>query len=125
MTGERWQVAHLTVEERRAVADFLEGLRERFDGQVREVILFGSRARGEAEPESDMDLAVVLSSVDLATRKGIRHLAVEVWLRHGIYVSTRVWSQAHWRRLGELRTLLYQNIRRDGVDLLKLKPVAH
>jgi hypothetical protein len=67
-----------------------------------------------------MDVVVVLREVDLAASKGVRHLAVEVWLRHGIYVSTRVWSQAHWRRLEQLQTLLYQNIRGDGIDLLGL-----
>ena len=120
MTRERLEVGDLTEAEQRTIVEFVGGVRDRFDGQVRAVILFGSRARGEAEPESDMDVIVVMGSVDLAIRKWIRHLAVEVWLKHGIYVSTRVWSQAHWRRLEELQTLLYQNIRRDGIDLLSL-----
>lgn len=125
MTKTRTELDDLTDSERETLTEFLRGLRHRFDGQVREVILFGSRARGEAEPESDMDVVVVLREVDLAASKRVRHLAVEVWLRYGIYVSTRVWSQAHWRRLEKLQTLLYQNIRRDGIDLLKAaSPVA-
>jgi hypothetical protein len=71
-----------------------------------------------------MDVVVVINHVDLATSKWVRHLAVEVWLSHGIFVSTRVWSQDHWRRLEELQTLLYQNIRRDGIDLLNLTSLA-
>jgi hypothetical protein len=67
-----------------------------------------------------MDVVVVLSTVDAEKRKEIRHLAVEVWLEHGIYPSTRVWSLDHWRRLEELRTQLYQNIQLDGLDLLAL-----
>lgn len=120
MKGNSWEAGRLTDKERQALAEFVEGLHDLFSGQVREVILFGSRARGEAEPESDMDVVVVLREVDLAASKGVRHLAVEVWLKHGIYVSTRVWSQAHWRRLEKLQTLLYQNIRRDGIELLGL-----
>jgi len=120
VTKTRRELDHLTDEERETLAEFLRALREQFDGRVQAVVLFGSRARGEAEPESDMDVVVVLREVDLAASKGVRHLAVEVWLRHGIYVSTRAWSQAHWRRLEELQTLLYQNIRRDGIDLLGL-----
>jgi predicted nucleotidyltransferase len=120
MTRKRREVGHLTDRERETITDFVQGVRGRFDGKVRAVILFGSRARGEADPESDMDVLVVMSSVDAATRKLVRHLAVEVWLEHGIYVSTRVWSQAHWGRLERLRTLLYQNIRRDGIDLLEV-----
>lgn len=119
MTKTRPGLDHLTERERETLLEFLEQLRDHLDGTVQEVVLFGSRARGEAQPESDMDVLVVLSEADLATSKLVRHLAVEVWLRHGIYVSTRVWSQAHWRMLEELQTLLYQNIRRDGIDLLE------
>jgi predicted nucleotidyltransferase len=116
--GEQVEKGPLTSEERRSVDEFVQSVGDRFDGQVQAVILFGSRARGEAEPESDMDVLVVMSSVDSTARKRVRHLAAEVWLKHGIYISTRVWSLAHWRELERLKTLLYQNIRRDGIDLL-------
>jgi hypothetical protein len=67
-----------------------------------------------------MDVAVVLATVDAEIRKEIRHLAVDVWLEHGIYPSTRVWSLDHWRRLEELETHLYRNIQLDGIVLLEL-----
>jgi len=113
---------HLTEKERQVVIEFVQRVRQRFDGQLATVVLFGSRARGQAAPDSDMDVLVVMSSAGPEIRKEIRHLAVEVWLKHGIYLSTRVWSQAHWRKLEELQTLLYRNIRRDGIDLLELAP---
>jgi predicted nucleotidyltransferase len=112
----------LTAKERRAATEFVEKVRQRFDGQLIAAVLFGSRARGEAEPDSDMDVLVVMSSAGPEIRKEIRHLAVEVWLEHDIYLSTRVWSQVHWRRLEELKTLFYQNIHRDGINLLELSP---
>jgi predicted nucleotidyltransferase len=115
---------YLTEKERQVVIEFVQRVRQRFDGQVASVVLFGSRARGEAEPDSDMDVLVVMSSAGPEIRKEIRHLAVEVWLKHGIYLSTRVWNRAHWRKLEELQTLLYRNIRRDGIDLLELAPVG-
>jgi predicted nucleotidyltransferase len=114
------RATHLSEAERQTLVDFVQGLRERYDGQTRSVILFGSRARGEAEPESDMDVAVVLSTASAEAVREVRYLAVEVWLKHGIYISTRVWSQAHWRRLEKLQTLLYQNITRDGIELLEI-----
>ena len=92
-------------------------VRQQFDGQVVSVLLFGSRARGEAQPDSDMDVVVLMSEASPETRKAIRYLAVEVWLEYGIYISTRVWSLAHWQKLEDMQTLLYRNIRRDGIDL--------
>jgi hypothetical protein len=64
-----------------------------------------------------MDLLVVMYAVDLETRRAIRYLAVEVWLEHDIYLSTRVWDLAHWRKLEGLQTSFYRNICRDGVNL--------
>jgi hypothetical protein len=110
----------LTPKERQMATAFVRKLRRRFDGQLISAVLFGSRARGEAESDSDMDVLVVMSNAGPEIRKEIRYLAVEVWLEHGIYLSTRVWSQDHWHRLAELETLLYQSIRRDGIDLLEL-----
>lgn len=115
---------HLTDKERQIVMEFVERVRQRFDGQLISVVLFGSRARGEAELDSDMDVLVVMSNAAPEIRKEIRHLAVEVWLEHDIYLSTRVWSRAHWRKLEELQTLLYRNIHRDGINLLELSAVT-
>jgi predicted nucleotidyltransferase len=45
----------------RTVADDLRGL---YGGRLKKVLLFGSWARGDAHPESDIDLLVVLDRVD-------------------------------------------------------------
>jgi predicted nucleotidyltransferase len=109
--------SRLTDKERQAATEFVDKVRQQFDGQVVSVLLFGSRARGEAEPDSDMDLLVVMSDAGPEIRKAVRYLAVEIWLKYGIYLSTRVWSHVHWRKLEKLQTLLYRNIRRDGINL--------
>jgi hypothetical protein len=41
-------------------------LRRLYDDRLRQVVLFGSWARGDAHPESDVDLLVVLQEVDSA-----------------------------------------------------------
>lgn len=125
MNAQRdYSFIRLTDKERQVASEFVEKLQQRFDGQLRSVILFGSRARGEAQADSDMDVLVVLSSAGPEVRREVRGLAVEVWLEHDIYLSTRIWSQEHWQELGELQTLLYQNIQRDGINLLELSPVT-
>ena len=48
--------------------DWLVGLREwaQQNGNVRELWLFGSRAKGTSRPESDIDIAVALMPTDSA-----------------------------------------------------------
>ena len=111
-------LAHLTDRERQALAPFVDRIRQRFDGLILSAVLFGSRARGEASIDSDVDVLVVIDNEDYRVRKEIRYLAAEVWLEYGLFLSTRVWSRADWRKLQEMQTLLYRNIQRDGIDLL-------
>ncbi len=54
---------HLSARERRALSELSEGLRARYGRRLRQLYLFGSRARGEAKPDSDLDLLVVLEGL--------------------------------------------------------------
>lgn len=49
---------------RRIARDTAEDLRALYGDRLRKVVLFGSWARGDAHPESDIDLLVVLDRVD-------------------------------------------------------------
>ena len=115
---------HLTATEQQAIMEFVHLLREQFNGQVRSVLLFGSKARGEGSLDSDLDVLVVVDSDDWRVHKQIRYLAADICLKYDLNLSPRVWSTSHWRETEELRTLLYQNIHRDGVNLLALAPAA-
>jgi predicted nucleotidyltransferase len=114
----------LTERERHVVQEFVDRVRQRFDGQLVAAVLFGSRARGEATPDSDMDVLVVMHHAPPEIRKAVRHLAAEVWLEHDIYLSTRVWSAAHWRELERMQTGFFRNVCRDGISLLDPSPAT-
>ena len=77
---------------RRALAAFVEQLRQVLGEHLVEVRLFGSEARGEATEESDIDVLVVVqpdtSRVPLEDR--IIDLAFDVNLDRGVYISPRV-----------------------------------
>ena len=108
----------LSDKERRVAMRFVERLLYALNGQVLSVILFGSRARGQAKAGSDMDILVVLREPDAKIRRMVRQIAVDLWLESDIYLSTRVWSQDHWRQLQDLQTQLYRHIQEEGIDLL-------
>jgi len=55
---------------------------------------------------------------NFAQQRTIRHLAVEIWLEYGIYLSTRVWSEAHRRQHAALQTMFYRNLQRDAISVL-------
>ena len=110
-------IDHLSLPEQTALQDFLGRLQQQFPRQILAVTLFGSRARGEAQADSDVDLVVIIPQEDKNLCHAIRNVAADVSLEYGLYLSTRVWSLAHWQRLAEIKTGLYRGIQSDGITL--------
>lgn len=106
----------LSATELQAVLESLRLLEEWFDGLIQSILLFGSKARGESTPDSDVDLLVVESD-DWRVHKQIRYLAADTCLKYNPNLSPRVWSTSHHREVEELQTLLYQNIDGHGINL--------
>ena len=50
----------MTVAEQQALDKFVASVRAHYGPRLDDVLVFGSRARGEARPDSDVDLAVIL-----------------------------------------------------------------
>ncbi len=75
-------------------------LRELYGSRLREVVLFGSRARGDHTEESDLDLLVVLDDPVDAWQE--MDAMDEVLWRHslasGVVVTALVTGSARWRR---------------------------
>ncbi|MEQ1890540.1 MAG: nucleotidyltransferase domain-containing protein [Alphaproteobacteria bacterium] len=78
----------------RALTAFLDRVAAVF--AVRHAILFGSRARGEFQPESDADVAVLLSGPHgqfMAAKLAMADIAFDVMLETGIRIeSLPVWG---------------------------------
>src|SRR5437870_2359007 len=94
---------------------FRSALDEIYGDRIERVVLFGSRARGEAHRESDYDVAVFLR--DLADRQTERRrlaaLASELMDQTGEEIDAKPFLAGSY---GE-RTPLMHEIRLDGIDL--------
>jgi predicted nucleotidyltransferase len=90
----------LTPAESVAIREFVAGVRSLLGIELREVRLFGSRARGEGTPESDVDLALIVTPEGRARRHEVYNLAFDVGLRHGVQLAPTVITE---RQLADLR----------------------
>lgn len=82
--------------------------------ELEQVILYGSQARGEARPDSDIDVLVVMRGTinypDLMQRTSA--LIAEVSLQHDVVISRTFASLAEWQ---SAQTPFLINVRREGV----------
>jgi len=98
-----------------ALAEYRRGLEALYGERLSRVILFGSRARGEARPDSDIDVVVVLRG-DLDVGEEIErtsYLHQEICLEHELVVGPIFLSE---RDFQERRSPLLGNIRREGIE---------
>jgi predicted nucleotidyltransferase len=85
--------------------------------QIEAIVLFGSKAHGDAGPESDLDLMIILSDDALPLREQLHALVFDVLLESGVYLSTQILSAELFRQLPARRPLFYANLIRDGIVL--------
>ena len=86
--------------------------------QVHKMILFGSRARGDADPESDMDVVVVLEgAVDGDVKEYVSDCAWEAGFDHGIVVVPVVFGRNEWEHGPERQSLLALAVEAEGVPV--------
>jgi len=82
------------------------------------LILFGSRARGDADPDSDMDVLVVVEGPgEEEIRDYISECAWEAGYREGIVVVPVVFTRDEWENGPERSSLLAQAVAAEGVPL--------
>jgi predicted nucleotidyltransferase len=98
-----------------ALVRFRQALNEVYGDKIERVVLFGSRARGEARAGSDYDIAVFLNRLDSFNDEAARLAAIEtdILFDMGAVINAMPFhAGAHRHRTG-----LMSELRRDGLDL--------
>ncbi len=109
--------AHLTAQERSAIEQAVSSLTTRFAAQIRFIALFGSKARGDFGPESDIDLLIISDDDIWQMRDQLRDPVFDVNFDYGLYISPRIIGWERFRSLDFWRPGLMENLRRDAIEL--------
>ncbi|HOM11469.1 MAG TPA: nucleotidyltransferase domain-containing protein [Spirochaetota bacterium] len=81
-----------------------------------EIILFGSKARGDSSDESDMDLLILIDGdVDDFMRENIFDIAYIIELKYDVVFGIIVEAKVLWYSDKTKYIPLYNSIRKDGV----------
>lgn len=103
----------------RAARQFLDRIRGRYD--LAGAIVYGSRARGNPRPDSDVDLAVILRGErrrTLPIKLDMADTAFDVLLATNVLISPLpVWLDEWEHRDTFSNPALLRNIEREGVPL--------
>ena len=107
----------LLPEERVWLDDFIEAIRHGFPGLIKRVTVFGSKAREDATPDSDLDVLVIIKGKeDLKSR--IRLLGYELALGKDVVPSIAVYTVQEIEQRREHRSPFLEAVEREGVVIL-------
>ena len=108
--------ANLTDPERRCVQEVAEVLKAELP--ITRIVLFGSKARGTARSDSDIDLLVLTSRpVGPQLRREVSSRLFDISLQTDIPLSAVVASEHDWSE-GVIRHLLiHSEVERDGCEV--------
>ncbi len=100
-----------------ALREFSTRIRAALGANLRELRLFGSKARGDARPDSDLDVLVVVTGDRVGAEDLAIDIAFDINVARDLYISPRVVTAGSltdpvWRT-----TLFVQTVTREGVAL--------
>jgi predicted nucleotidyltransferase len=111
----RWP-AHLEPEERRFLDALVGALLAAHGADIRKVVLYGSKARGDHGPYSDTDLLVITAgSVDLWGP--LQEIAGDMEHEYGYptVLSLQVCSEEEWEESGRMGSPFHSEVENEGL----------
>lgn len=110
-------IGKLTEIEEKAVKDFSKELRAFSKKNIKQILLFGSKARGDFTKESDLDIFVLAEEVDSTLRRQTARIVNRLLLKYGILISPRLIPELRYSYQKRLQTGFIKNVERDGIRI--------
>lgn len=108
---------------REDLADLLHRLRDELEknlgSNLERLILYGSRARGDEMPDSDVDVLVVLRDASTEIREKVHRIAYRLMWDHEFQplIALNIVSHEYYLMLQDADSSYIQNIQREGQPL--------
>jgi len=119
------RLSGLRPNERAGLADFARHLLLLYGDALQRIVLFGSKARGDADSESDLDLLIVMrmASGDYRQyRDEIVDIAWQIESTYGVVTSLVIKDERDYAAMLRHQLLLARNIEQDGIELWTTPP---
>lgn len=103
----------MTERDRQILNEFSNRVRQHFPEA--KIWAFGSRARGDAQPDSDLDICVVVEALDRSSWHTISDLAWEVGFKYDVLIATVKYSRQQFEASPRMASPFVKNILKEGI----------
>lgn len=108
----------LTASEQAWLDAYREALRTQFAEAVDAVVVFGSKARGDARLDSDLDVLLIVKDHAEALKRPMRGVGHLLAAATDVVPSIIAYTRGEWDRRKVSGSPLRRNVERDGVRVL-------
>ena len=108
---------NMAEKDRQAIEALIRRLLELFVDNFLSIVLFGSKARGDDMPQSDIDMLIIIKEEEWTVKHAIRTLGARISLENDVLFNLYVIEQSKWKWMQEIDHPLYRRIIDEGIDL--------
>ncbi len=107
----------LNTKEKKAIAELLLKLKVIYGLRLEKIILYGSKARGDADQESDIDILVLIKDMQsrFTESRRINTITNEIDLKYDLFISAIPVDTQFFQVAGDLP--FYYNVMSEGIAL--------
>lgn len=117
VTAQPLAINHLTKNDGDTLRTFVQSLQKEFGEHLQQVILFGSKARGDDKPDSDIDVLILADEENRQLKQSINKIAFQIELDRDTLFNVLLISSGRWQQMSLERFTLCRNIEKEGILL--------
>ena len=81
------------------------------------ILIYGSKARGDYNSDSDTDIFVLVKKISGEERQKIYETVLDLELEYDPRISLVIYSEYEYRKNVEMRSFFIENIEREGLEV--------
>lgn len=104
-----------TIQEKKVIDEFVQSVRKALGERAKRIIFYGSRARGDADEDSDYDFLVLVEPFHGRDKRIVGDITTNISYENDCYISTRTISASEFTE--DHFFYFYENVTKEGIDL--------
>lgn len=108
----------LTRDERRWLASYRRAVNAEHPGDIEQMLLYGSKARGDAGPDSDLDVLLIVRDRAAARKRKLRRIGYLLAAGSDVVPSIIAYTSGEWEQRRRSGSPFRRAVERDQVSIL-------
>jgi predicted nucleotidyltransferase len=108
----------LTTEEQAWLDAYREALNKKHPGAVQEMLIYGSKARGHAHVDSDLDVLLIVNDDAGALKRDLRRIGYLLAAKTDVLPSIFAYTQEEWENRKRSGSSFRKAVERDAVRVI-------